>query len=162
MTRTLADGRVVEQIRYGYFREFNAEGRILRDVVAIPYHTVQELDAEGGSELFGDPPAGMSSWGMLEGFRMFRRDGVPDSPTVRVCLAFHGNGEWGSYGRPEDVQLDDDHRWCPVMYSVAVQNAVSYERRQGLIRSLWPAAGIEIVSYEWRQDRRAYARQIIS
>jgi hypothetical protein len=77
-------------------------------------------------------------------------------------MALHGNGLWGSYGQPEDVQLDDDHRWCPPMFSQSIQNAVAYEKRSGLIRSLWPAAGIEIISYESGRDRRAYVRRITS
>jgi hypothetical protein len=161
MTRTLADGRRVEEIRWGHFREFNGDGQILRDIVSVPFRVVQELDAAPGSEMFGDPPEGLT-WGWLEGFRMFRCAGVPDSPAVRVCLAFHGSGLWGTHGRPEDVALTDDHRWCPVMFSVAVQNAVAYEKRAGLIRSLWPAAGLEVISYESGRDRRVYVRRITS
>jgi hypothetical protein len=45
---------------------------------------------------------------------------------------------------------------------VAVQNAVAYEKRAGLIRSLWPAAGLEVISYEAWRDKRVYVRRITS
>lgn len=57
---------------------------------------------------------------------------------LREYIARHANGDWGANGRLDDVDLDDDKRWAPVLFGVSVENAVSVEAGQGLVQSVYP------------------------
>jgi hypothetical protein len=57
---------------------------------------------------------------------------------LRGFIALHANGDWGAHGRLGGVELDGDMRWAPVLFGVAVENAVSVEAGEGLVQSVYP------------------------
>ena len=57
---------------------------------------------------------------------------------TREYLTQHATGQWGSFGRLEDVTLDDDSRFAPVAFSTATENAWCIERGSGIVRSCYP------------------------
>jgi hypothetical protein len=57
---------------------------------------------------------------------------------LRELLKLHANGQWGLNGKLADVVLDDDMKWCPAIFSVAVCNAVAVERGVGAVCSVYP------------------------
>ena len=54
------------------------------------------------------------------------------------ALRRHADGDFGVFGRLEDATIDDDSRWCPVLRSRLVQNAVSIEAGEGIAQSSYP------------------------
>lgn len=60
---------------------------------------------------------------------------------VRALLRRHAGGDWGDFGKADDVSLTEDMRWAPPVFGWPVRNAAAIEAGRGLVRSCY---GVDI------------------